>query len=577
MVKLKWNTMSDSGFIDGLRTRAEKANEPAKISKGRSFTSYETGDPLISRSSRRNLTSSIENEVARKPKKKPLKEEELYSISKKIEHVSKIPEEGFTRKKVRSVETNRPKSYERDVLGIEDDDTIEIDSYDLKKPKKEKKKKHQKKFIFRHKILSFVIIPLVLLASVTYFWGDAIVMKITGGRSGLFDLLRSVVTGGAEFRVGSDGRTNILLFGTSGYDMEGREGDGKHDGAQLTDSIMVLSVDQSTKDIAMISLPRDLKTKTCTAAGKINELYNCENKDRNNEEGGANALRGRVSEMLGIEIQYFAHLNWLSLIQIVDALGGVTVTVDEDINDDWTKTYIKAGVPTTLNGEQALGLARARHGTKDGDFTRGNSQQKILTAISQKITASKLGVPDLINLANILGDNLRTDFSADDIMTAAKMFTETGFGQLRQIPLYADGAKYFTTGIISGISYVYPTAGVDNYNAIKEYIKKSLTSDPVILEDAKTMVLNGSGVEGLAEREKTELEKAGFNITKLGNAPSGEYFGKVYIYDVGNKPATREKIETYYNEKVQNLETMPSGIDTTGIDFVVILGVGYSE
>ena len=91
------------------------------------------------------------------------------------------------------------------------------------------------------------------------------------------------------------------------------------------------------------------------------------------------------------------------------------------------------------------------------------------------------------------------------------------------------------------------------------------------------MVLNGSGVEGLAEREKTELEKAGFNITKLGNAPSGEYFGKVYIYDVGNKPATREKIETYYNEKVQNLETMPSGIDTTGIDFVVILGVGYSE
>ena len=543
--------MASDLFIDGLRPRSEKQKELGSLTaqKGRFIsgkTSVESGDSSVVRKKHTDINKLVEKKI---------------DTSKKIDR--------------------RQKSYERDVLGIEEVD-LEIDSDDIKsvnkkyRAEKKRNKKKKKKFIFRHKIFSFIIFPVLVLGVVAYLWGDSIMLKITNGQSGLFDFLRTVVTGNATLNTGSDGRTNILIFGTSGYDMAGNEAGGVHAGAQLTDSIMVLSIDQNTKDVAMISLPRDLKTTTCTATGKINELYFCANKNNDNELGGANRLRDRVSTVLGIEIQYYVHINWMSLIQIVDAIGGITVTVDEDINDDWTKTYIKADTPVNLNGEQALGLARARHGTANGDFTRGNSQQKILIAIKDKISSMNLNIGDIINIANILGDNLRTDFNSDTLYAGAKIFTETSFESIRQIPLTGAGTNYFTTGEIKGISYVYPTAGIENYENIKKYIKQSLVKNPIILENAQIEILNGSGIADIEKLERAELERSVFSVRKIGNAPSGQYFEKIYLYALTNKPATKEKLETYYNIKAEGPESLPSGIDTNGIDFVVILGVGYS-
>ena len=83
------------------------------------------------------------------------------------------------------------------------------------------------------------------------------------------------------------------------------------------------------------------------------------------EQAGAEALVNEVSDILGLDFQYYAHLNWGSLVTIVDILGGITVTVDEDIDDYYyTGAVFQAGVPYTIDGSQALGLARARHGGK---------------------------------------------------------------------------------------------------------------------------------------------------------------------------------------------------------------------
>lgn len=581
--------LNKNASIDGLQTRSEK--ERAKLVSGKGhfssgYFSHESSsrDPLINRMGRKNISSTTERVVYKKAPKTPEKKVKIAkttNISTKISAASRSKSDSFTRTPTRLVEASRPRSYARDILGIEDDE-LSLDSDDIararKKAKEErrKNKKHKKSFIRRHKIFSFLVVPLFALILVVYFWGDSILLKITNGQSGLWDFIRSVVTGGSELRVGPDGRTNFLIFGTSGYDMAGTEADGVHDGAQLTDSIMVVSIDQKSKDIAMISLPRDLKTNTCTATGKINELYYCNNKDGKDDKKGANALKDRVQDILGIEIQYYVHLNWTSLIQVVNALDGITVTIDENINDDWTKTYIKAGVPVTLNGEQALGLARARHGTENGDFTRGASQQKILIAIKDKISNKNFGIPDLVNFANILGDNLRTDLTSDNIYSGAKLFTETNFDSIRQVPLIGKDSRYFATGYISGISYVYPTAGDGNYSDIKGYIKNMLTTNPIILENAGITILNGSGVEGLAEKEKSELEKSSFRVVNVGNAPSGNYFEKIYLYDLGGKNATRERLETYYNTKAISKDLLPNGISTSGVDFVVILGVGYS-
>jgi LCP family protein required for cell wall assembly len=571
--------MSNNSFIDGLKPRSEKKALTSSI-KQKSFSSgyfsYESGDPLASHSRKRNIGAATEAVVF--GEKKATKKLETVNISKKIENVAKEEKESyFEKKNVKTMAATGQRSYERDVLGIEEDDEIiEFDSDDIKKEKK-KTKKHKKKFIFRHKILSFIVIPLLIVGLVAYFWGDSIVMKITGGQSGLLDLVRSIVIPGDQrFKTDSNGRTNILVFGTSGYDMKGSEGKGTHSGSQLTDSIMVVSIDQNTRDVAMFSLPRDLKTDTCTNTSKINELYYCNSK-KGNEKAGADALRNRVSSMVGLDIQYYVHINWMSLIQIVDALGGITVTLNENIHDDMTKTYIKAGVPTKLNGERALGLARARHGTDYGDFTRGNSQQKILVAMKEKLSSQQISIGWLINMFNILGDNIRTDFTADDISAAAKFVAENGIESIRPVQLYGSQRRLFTTGRINGISYTFPAAGQTNYSAIQRLVKSQLNADPMKAENAKILVLNASGVEGAATKEKEELTGAGFTSVSTGNAPAGDYFEKLYVYVVNDKTATREKLETYYGVKTLDQSMLPSGVNTKNVDFVVILGVGYSD
>lgn len=365
---------------------------------------------------------------------------------------------------------------------------------DIKKVAKDKKPKKEKKKVSKTRIIItsiLLVIVLAMLGFVTWLvlWGDDLIAKITGGNGNIWDALNTLTSETYEpLKTDENGRTNILAFGTSGYNMEGDEGNGTHDGAQLTDSIMAISIDQATGDIVMISLPRDLKvTPTCTATGKINEVYWCNNQYGDDEAAGANALMNKVSDVLGIDFQYYVHVNWESLIDIVDIIGGITVTTDETIEYDYLNydggnmvETIWEGAPTTLNGRQALGIARARHATKMGDFSRGNSQQKILIGIKDQIYNANLGFPELLGLVNTLGDNMRTNMAIEDFKTAIHLTYEFDFDKMRQVPLvdYDNNIYYFTTGMINGISYVLPQAGDGNFYAIRACVAEALAPAP---------------------------------------------------------------------------------------------------
>ena len=445
----------------------------------------------------------------------------------------------------------------------------------LAKSAKKKKKGHKVA-----KIILLIFLLLLVGAGVAfYLWGDAILKKITGGEGNVWSAINAVTSETYEpLKTDANGRTNILAYGTSGYDMDGTAGDGTHDGAQLTDSIMVISLDQSTGDIAMISLPRDLKAGyTCTATGKVNEVYWCANQSGTDEAAGAAALQAKIQEILGIDTQYYVHVNWGSLVTVVDILDGVTVTLDEDIEDYyWTGAVYEKGVEYTLNGEQALGLARARHGTKSGDFTRGASQQKILIALKDKIMTKGLGLTDAISLISALGDNVRTNVNMSEIKTAAHLAEEFDLNSIRQIPLVGEGTQYMVTADIGGISYVVPSAGVNNYSAIQEYVAHMLESNPLKREDATVAVLNGSGIVGAAAKEAEKLESEGYKITKVDDAPEGEYpyTVEVEVYDAseGLKPETKKLLEDYYGVELKPESSLPNGISGYGYDFLIILG-----
>lgn len=451
-----------------------------------------------------------------------------------------------------------------------------VNPKDSKEPKKSLKKPISKK----RKIITRVILGIVILLFVfviwLIIWGNDIIARITNGQGNIFDLFTEQYE---PLKTDSNGRTNILAFGTSGYNMEGDEGEGTHDGAQLTDSIMIISLNQESGDLAMLSLPRDLKASpTCTATGKINEIYWCNNMEGDNEQAGAEALAEEVGDILDIDFQYYAHLNWGSLIQIVNILDGIDITLDEDIADYYyTKAVYQAGVEYHINGDEALGLARARHGTASGDFSRGASQQKILIGIKNKIFEKSLSITDLINLANTLGDNLRTNFSVNELKTVAHLTSEFDFDNMRQVSLI-EPEQLVTTSNINGISYVIPSLGAGNYSDIQEYIVKMFSNDPRDYEESSILVLNGTDTPGLAATEQENLESDGYQNIYTDDAPeTGNYQSQYILYALTDSaPGTKKLLEEKYQVTAEPSDKLPAGIPRE-YDFVLIIGQSKTQ
>ena len=601
--------MAEDKSIDGLSTRAAKT-KAAKVSTSHQKSKKEvktiSPEDFVSAPDTNMWDSIKTNDEAEEIEEELEELEELKTPAKKAPAApakkpqpKKQPVKISDIKPVKPLEDDASMSFLKPVQVFdfnEDDgltksnDTVEDmlstvhskkdeDEDDELLPKKSKKaKKAKKKISKKRKVISIValVIVLLIIGFVVWaiFWGNDIIAKITGGRGNILDLFTFTSETYDPLKTDENGRTNILAFGTGGYDMNGEEGGGVHDGAQLTDSIMLISFDQKTGDVAMVSLPRDLKgPATCTATGKINEVYWCNggggDASTEQEEKAATALSKAVGNILGVDIQYYAHLNWGSLASIVDILDGITVVLDENITDyQYTGAVFEAGKPYTINGAEAVGLARARHGTAGGDFSRGASQQKIIVGIKNRILEKSLSLSDILGLVSTLGDNLRTNFSVSELKTIAHMPEVLDFDVMRQISLYPD---YMTTGMLNGISYVLPKAGPGSYGAIQKYLTKKLSSDPRDYEEPTIAIYNASDTAGLASSEKAKLEEKGYTITLIDNAPEGTYEEGTTIYTIAaEKPGTKSMLEEYYDKYTKPTEELPATI-APNYDFIIIL------
>ena len=453
----------------------------------------------------------------------------------------------------------------------------------------EQQAKKPRRKVSKGRIVKWIVIVIILaiLGVVGYL---AVKAFLAGGKVFNGNPL-DIITTKTRLAEDGNGRTNILIFGTSGYTMD----EDAWDGAMLTDSIMVVSLDQDNNDAYMMSLPRDLYVRNnCPAlgktSGKLNEVFYCAYTTDKDEVAGAKALMAKLGEILGLDIQYYIHADWTALVQAIDAVGGVDVTIESDdprgIYDSSTGIKYANGEVAHLDGEKALALARARnhnygdYGLAGGNYDREKNQQKILAAFQQKaMSAGTLLNPVAVNnLIDSLGNNLITSFETGHVQTLIDIASNLQADHIKQLPFVGrdDGgpnliATYAPNGTYLGEA---PVAGVYDYSEIQAYVAQNLSSDPVVVEGATIDVLNGSDQAGLAAKKAEELEDDNYTIGSIDNAPASTT-ESVTIYQLnGDMTNTATALKDKYG--VELIQGELAGYYTNA-DFVIVFGAGSTS
>lgn len=377
------------------------------------------------------------------------------------------------------------------------------------------------------------------------------------------------------------GRVNILLLGRGG---------GTHDAPDLTDTMMLASIDPVNHTSTLVSLPRDLwinlpsqgvmKLNAAWQTGEFKYLGKIApgSTDPKAISAGFTTVDQAVEDVLGVDIDYNVLVNFQAFQQAVDTVGGVTVNVPADLVDPtmaWENNndpvLARAGVQN-FNGAQALRYARSRETTSD--FARAQRQRDLLVALKSKVaTIGTLSNPVKISgLLNSFGNNVQTDLS---LKNAQRLYTITKGIKAAEITSVglADGAnQYVTTGNINGQSIVLPNAGLFNYGDIHGFIRTQLKDPYIVKENAKVLVLNGTLISNLATNKADELKTYGYNVTGTGNTPSSDWT-KTQLIDLSQG---RDKYTKHYLEQrlgITASTTMPDNIiQTNGANFVIIIG-----
>lgn len=378
-----------------------------------------------------------------------------------------------------------------------------------------------------------------------------------------------------------NGRINILVAGNSADDAG-------HNGGDLTDSIMVLSINTKNNTAMMLSVPRDLWVKVPgDGHSKINALY---------ANGGMSTLAKTIETELELPIHYDALVNYSAFRDLVDAVGGISITIQSedprgiyDSNIDYTSRRCCAlakypNGPVTLNGKQALNLARARgdpnaygvpYGFPRGDFDRTENQRKMLMAIKAKASSpSVIANPFKVsNLVDAVGSNVKTDLQLNEMQTLytyMKKIDDSKIDSYNINTLKGENTIMLQNYNAGGQSALIPAAGLDDFSDIAAQIKRLFSASPVAKEAANVVLLNATDTVGLARSQGNRLIADGMSILAQGNAAANQTATTIVDNSQGKKPNTLAALKKTYSATV--VEDVSTKANYPSADFIVILG-----
>lgn len=222
----------------------------------------------------------------------------------------------------------------------------------------------------------------------------------------------------------SDLHTQIAFMGIGGA---------SHEGGDLTDSIIVFSYNHEQKSSVMIPIPRDIWVPSLAA--KINTAYHY---------GGIPLAKTALTEVIGLPIHYVVILDFAGFERMIDAVGGIDVTVEHSFDDykypipgledaypestRYEHLHFDAGT-AHMDGALALKFARSRHseGDEGTDFARSARQELVINAFKDKLLSTRtlLNISTLSTLRQSLSSSLITDLSDQEFGSLVRLFVST--------------------------------------------------------------------------------------------------------------------------------------------------------
>ena len=344
----------------------------------------------------------------------------------------------------------------------------------------------------------------------------------------------------------ADDRINILLLGMGGVG---------HDGPYLTDTIIIASFKPSTKQVALISVPRDLlvqvpghgwrKVNNANALGELADAGN-----------GAKLASEAIGQTFDLPIHYYVRIDFNGFVQLVDDLGGVTIDVEHTLDDPlypvkgketattterYEHLFIEPG-PHRFDGELTLKYVRSRQarGIEGSDFARSQRQQKVLLAIKEKVLRfGTLANPYKVSkVMDTLSQHLSTNFKVWELLALFGMTKDVSEQSVTH-RVFDDGPDGLVHAAITedGAFVLKPNAG--NFSEMQAVVRYIFEPQQITAKQPQRVeIQNGTKITGLAYRTSQYLESLGYEVIELGNAPTQDY-QKTVIYNVsGNETST---------------------------------------
>ena len=350
----------------------------------------------------------------------------------------------------------------------------------------------------------------------------------------------------------------------------------------LTDFIMLGQYNPNTREIGLLSIPRDTNVGNNSVDGKINSTYSSRGMDK---------LKKQVTEITGIEIDYHVLFKTKILRQVVDKIGGVTVDVPINMNydDPYQNLYIHLKKGTQkLTGSQAEQFCRFRKnndgsGYPGGDVERTKAQQKFIKAfISELLKVDNVSkIPDLINIV-LEGTKTNVTLNVakeyiDDVIALKtdRITTNTlpGSARMGKSPLgymtsyyYYDAEKtktmvdemFHSSSIVSGET----TVSVTSSNVVGKDESGELT--------VRVELLNAGTTSNVINNLVDKLRKENFYVVKIGN------------YDTSKKEASRIIDYGATSEDILHDLMLVTGVtktetssEETSVAYTIIVGPYY--